>query len=53
MASVYGVTSVGARNQIRKRLKECGAFNHGWELFAASDYAARVRFSNDLDETRK
>lgn len=43
MTSVYGVTYIGARDQIKKRLKERGAIADDSELFAASCYAAKVR----------
>lgn len=43
MTSVYGVTFIGAREQIKKRLKERGVTADDRELFGASSYAARVR----------
>lgn len=43
MTSVYGVTYVGARDQIKRRLKERGAIADDTQLFIASCYAARVR----------
>ncbi|XP_020579959.1 DNA-directed RNA polymerase 1B, mitochondrial-like [Phalaenopsis equestris] len=42
MTSVYGVTYIGAREQIKKRLKERNAIPDDSELFNASCYAARV-----------
>ncbi|KAK9700271.1 hypothetical protein RND81_08G228700 [Saponaria officinalis] len=42
MTSVYGVTYVGARDQIKRRLKERGIFNDEAELFGAACYAART-----------
>ncbi|XP_003577161.2 DNA-directed RNA polymerase 1B, mitochondrial [Brachypodium distachyon] len=42
MTSVYGVTYVGAREQIKRRLKERGVIGDDSELFAASCYAAKV-----------
>lgn len=42
MTSVYGVTYVGAREQIKRRLKERGVLDDS-ELFRASCYAAKVR----------
>lgn len=42
MTSVYGVTYIGARDQIKKRLKERNAFVDEVKLFSASCYAARV-----------
>lgn len=42
MTSVYGVTYVGAREQIKRRLKERGAITDDLELFRASCYAAKV-----------
>ncbi|KAH7849621.1 hypothetical protein Vadar_020483 [Vaccinium darrowii] len=42
MTSVYGVTYIGARDQIRRRLKECCAIEDDAELFAASCYAAKT-----------
>lgn len=43
MTSVYGVTYSGARDQIKKRLKERGAFADDSQNFHAACYAARVR----------
>ncbi|ONM59722.1 DNA-directed RNA polymerase [Zea mays] len=42
MTSVYGVTYIGAREQIRRRLKERGVIPNDSELFGASCYAAKV-----------
>lgn len=42
MTSVYGVTYVGARDQIKRRLKERGVIADDMQLFAASCYAARI-----------
>ncbi|KAI5678798.1 hypothetical protein M9H77_09748 [Catharanthus roseus] len=42
MTSVYGVTYIGARDQIKRRLQERGVINDEPELFAAACYAARV-----------
>ncbi|XP_064957274.1 DNA-directed RNA polymerase 2B, chloroplastic/mitochondrial-like isoform X2 [Musa acuminata AAA Group] len=42
MTSVYGVTFIGAREQIKKRLKERGVTADDRELFGASSYAART-----------
>ncbi|OVA15329.1 DNA-directed RNA polymerase [Macleaya cordata] len=42
MTSVYGVTYIGARDQIKKRLKERNAFADDAELFGAACYAAKV-----------
>lgn len=42
MTSVYGVTYIGARDQIKKRLKERCAIEDDVELFAAACYAATV-----------
>ncbi|XWS64144.1 hypothetical protein CRYUN_Cryun06bG0161500 [Craigia yunnanensis] len=42
MTSVYGVTYVGARDQIKRRLKERCAIADDTELFIASCYAARI-----------
>lgn len=42
MTSVYGVTYVGARDQIKRRLKERGTIADDGEMFAASCYAAKV-----------
>ncbi|ERN05778.1 DNA-directed RNA polymerase 1B, mitochondrial [Amborella trichopoda] len=42
MTSVYGVTYVGARDQIMRRLKERGAITDEKELFSASCYTAKV-----------
>lgn len=43
MTSVYGVTYIGARDQIKRRLKERCAFADDEEMFAASCYAAKVK----------
>ena len=42
MTSVYGVTYIGARDQIKRRLKERGAIADDAELFGAACYAAKV-----------
>lgn len=42
MTSVYGVTYIGARDQILRRLRERGAFEDNSELFSAACYAAKV-----------
>ncbi|XP_010943346.1 DNA-directed RNA polymerase 2B, chloroplastic/mitochondrial isoform X2 [Elaeis guineensis] len=42
MTSVYGVTYVGAREQIKRRLKERGAITDDLESFRASCYAAKT-----------
>ncbi|KAG7986384.1 hypothetical protein I3843_03G076300 [Carya illinoinensis] len=42
MTSVYGVTYIGARDQIKRRLKERGAIADEAELFGASCYAAKT-----------
>ncbi|KAL4383011.1 hypothetical protein GQ457_15G004450 [Hibiscus cannabinus] len=42
MTSVYGVTYIGARDQIKKRLKERCAIADETQLFVASCYAART-----------
>ncbi|PON76758.1 DNA-directed RNA polymerase, phage-type [Trema orientale] len=42
MTSVYGVTYVGARDQIKRRLKERDAITDDSELFAAACYAAKT-----------
>ncbi|CDY07360.1 BnaA07g24390D [Brassica napus] len=49
MTTVYGVTYSGARNQIKKRLKERGAFADDSQNFHAAYYAARVT-TNALEE---
>jgi DNA-directed RNA polymerase len=41
MTSVYGVTFIGARNQIMSRLKERGLGDEQ-EMFRAACYAAKV-----------
>lgn len=43
MTSVYGVTYIGARDQIKRRLKERNAIADDSELFGAACYAAKVR----------
>nr|ABD96891.1 hypothetical protein [Tarenaya spinosa] len=42
MTSVYGVTYIGARDQIKRRLKERSIFTDDTELFGAACYAAKV-----------
>lgn len=42
MTSVYGVTFVGAREQIKRRLEEKGVLGDDRLLFAAACYAAKV-----------
>ncbi|KAK6921852.1 DNA-directed RNA polymerase, phage-type [Dillenia turbinata] len=42
MTSVYGVTYIGARDQIKRRLKERCVIDDDTELFSASCYAART-----------
>ncbi|XP_054819802.1 DNA-directed RNA polymerase 2B, chloroplastic/mitochondrial-like isoform X2 [Prosopis cineraria] len=42
MTSVYGVTYVGARDQIMRRLKDRGAISDNNQLFLAACYAAKV-----------
>ncbi|MED6185301.1 DNA-directed RNA polymerase 2B, chloroplastic/mitochondrial [Stylosanthes scabra] len=42
MTSVYGVTYIGAREQIKRRLKERHTVLDDGELFGASCYAAKV-----------
>lgn len=43
MTSVYGVTYVGAREQIKRRLEEKGLITDDRLLFGASCYAAKVK----------
>lgn len=42
MTSVYGVTYIGARDQIKRRLKERNFLPDDTQMFAASCYAAKV-----------
>ena len=42
MTSVYGVTYIGARDQIKRKLKERGFNADDTEVFGASCYAAKV-----------
>ncbi|PIN06369.1 DNA-directed RNA polymerase [Handroanthus impetiginosus] len=42
MTSVYGVTYIGARDQIKRRLMERDAIADNAELFSAACYAAKV-----------
>ncbi|KAL3654335.1 DNA-directed RNA polymerase 1, mitochondrial [Castilleja foliolosa] len=42
MTSVYGVTYIGARDQIKRRLKERSAIEDDAELFACACYAAKT-----------
>lgn len=45
MTSVYGVTFVGAREQIKRRLEEKGLITDDRLLFAAACYSAKVRIN--------
>lgn len=45
MTSVYGVTYIGAREQIKRRLIERNAISDTKELFTAACYAAKVSLS--------
>lgn len=45
MTSVYGVTFVGAREQIKRRLEEKGLITDDKLLFTAACYAAKVSIS--------
>lgn len=42
MTSVYGVTHVGARQQIQRRLRERGLIDDDRVLYKASSYASKV-----------
>ncbi|XP_028761873.1 DNA-directed RNA polymerase 1B, mitochondrial [Neltuma alba] len=42
MTSVYGVTYIGARDQIKRRLKERNAIEDDSEMFGAACYAAKT-----------
>ena len=42
MTSVYGVTYIGARDQIKRRLKDRGAVLDDEEVFGCACYAAKV-----------
>ncbi|XP_022993982.1 DNA-directed RNA polymerase 2, chloroplastic/mitochondrial-like [Cucurbita maxima] len=42
MTSVYGVTYIGARDQIKRRLKERAAISDDTELFGCACYAAKT-----------
>lgn len=42
MTSVYGVTYIGARDQIKRRLKERAAISDDSEIFGCSCYAAKT-----------
>lgn len=42
MTSVYGVTCIGARDQIKRRLKERGFSGEDSEIFGVACYAAKV-----------
>lgn len=60
MTSVYGVTYVGAREQIKRRLEEKGLITDDRALFGASCYAAKVinylpsgTYYTVLQETKK
>ncbi|PON70429.1 DNA-directed RNA polymerase, phage-type [Parasponia andersonii] len=46
MTSVYGVTYIGAREQIKKRLEEKGVITDDKLLFNASCYAAKVTLAS-------
>ncbi|XP_038890081.1 DNA-directed RNA polymerase 2, chloroplastic/mitochondrial-like isoform X2 [Benincasa hispida] len=47
MTSVYGVTYIGARDQIKRRLKERAAISDDSDLFGCSCYAAKVGDDDD------
>lgn len=53
MTSVYGVTFVGAREQIKRRLQEKGQISDDRLLFKAASYAAKVRFYQQLGKNVK
>lgn len=42
MTSVYGVTYIGAREQIKRRLREKGLIDDDTVLYKASCYASKV-----------
>ena len=42
MTSVYGVTFIGAREQIQKQLREKKVFETNGELYRASSYLAKI-----------
>jgi DNA-directed RNA polymerase len=42
MTSVYGVTFVGARKQIQRQLKDRKLFETNGQLYAASQYLAKM-----------
>ncbi|BFG26451.1 hypothetical protein CerSpe_127250 [Prunus speciosa] len=42
MTSVYGVTYIGARDQIKRRLKERGSISDDAEIFGCACYAAKI-----------
>nr|XP_043616194.1 DNA-directed RNA polymerase 2, chloroplastic/mitochondrial-like [Erigeron canadensis] len=42
MTSVYGVTYIGARDQIKRRLQERSNFGDDSEIFGAACYAAKI-----------
>ena len=42
MTSVYGVTFIGARAQIQRKLKDAKIYSTNGELYRASQYVARL-----------
>ena len=42
MTSVYGVTFIGARAQIQRKLKDAKIYTTNGELYRASQYLARI-----------
>lgn len=42
MTSVYGVTFIGAKDQIKKQLREKKVFETEGELYRASNYLAKI-----------
>lgn len=42
MTSVYGVTFIGARQQIQRQLKDRKIFETNGELYRAAQYLARI-----------
>lgn len=53
MTSVYGVTYVGAREQIKRRLEEKGIITDDRLLFTAACYAAKVSKQTPKCSSRK
>jgi DNA-directed RNA polymerase, mitochondrial len=53
MTSVYGVTYIGAREQIKRRLREKGLIDDDTVLYNASNYVTKVLLLQMLRKIKK